>query len=83
MNQTWENGKKKPKKKNAHTHNLGPNFASHLGPSKFFLEFYLYLMLDIAASYHDMQFKGKLMNQPWEIGKKSNFRPNFGLLDPN
>ena len=40
-------------------------------------------MLDIAASYHDMQFKGKLMNQPWEIGKKSNFRPNFGLLDPN
>ena len=82
MNQTWENGKKKPKKK-THTHTIwGPILPHTWVPQKFFLEFYLYL-LDIAASYHDMQFKGKLMNQPWEIGKKSNFRPNFGLLDPN
>ena len=26
-----------------------------------------------------MQFKGKLMNQTWENGKKNNFGPDFGL----
>ena len=30
-----------------------------------------------------MQFKGKLMNQIWENGKKLNFGPDFGLFDPN
>ena len=28
-------------------------------------------------------FKGKLMNQTWENVKKPNFRPDFGLFDPN
>ena len=30
-----------------------------------------------------MQFKGKLMNEIWENGKKLNFGPDFGLFDPN
>ena len=30
-----------------------------------------------------MQFKGKLINQTWENGKKSNFEPDFGLFDSN
>ena len=40
-------------------------------------------MLDIVASYHCMQFQGKLMNQTWENGKKSSFEPNFGPFGPN
>ena len=35
-------------------------------------------MLYIVASYHCMQFQGKLMNQTCENGKKPSFRPNFG-----
>ena len=50
MNQTRENGEKP---------NYGPNF----GPYNFFCEGYLCQQLDIAPSYHPMQFKGKLMNQ--------------------
>ena len=30
-----------------------------------------------------MQFKGKLMNQTWENGKKPNLGSDFGLFDPN
>ena len=30
-----------------------------------------------------MQFKGKLMNQTWENGKKANFGPDFGLFGPS
>ena len=30
-----------------------------------------------------MQFKGKLMNQTLENGRKPNFGPNFGPLDTN
>ena len=33
-------------------------------------------MLKIVASYHPMQFQGKLMNQTWKNSKK----PSFGLL---
>ena len=40
---------------------FGP-FCSNLDPNVFFREFYLYQMLDIVASYHCMQFQGKLMN---------------------
>ena len=29
-----------------------------------------------------MQFKGKLINETWESGKKLNFRLNFGLFGP-
>ena len=57
-------------------------FSSLLGGPIFFCEFYLY-QLDIVHSYHLMQFKGKLMNQIWENGKKSNFGSNFGWLSPN
>ena len=39
-------------------------------------------MLDIVASYHCMQFQGKLMNQTWEKGKKFSFRPDFGPFGP-
>ena len=35
-------------------------------------------MLYIVASYHSMQFQGKLMNQTLENGKKTSFRHNFG-----
>ena len=38
-------------------------FGSNLGLKIFFRGFYLYQMLDIAASYHRMQFQGKLLNQ--------------------
>ena len=70
INQTWENGK-----------NLvsGPN----LGPQIFFHGFYLYYILDIAASYHCMQFQRKLMNQTWENRKKPSFEPDFGPFGPN
>ena len=40
-------------------------------------------MLDIVPSYHYMQFKEKLMNQTWENGKKTNFRPDLGFFGPN
>ena len=65
MNQTWENDKKP---------NFGTDFdpfAWNLGSKTFFHGFYLYYMLDIVASYHCMQFQGKLMNQTWENGKKN------------
>ena len=59
---------------------LGPN----LGPKFFFRRFYLYQMLDIVASYHCMQFEGKLKNQTWENGeKKPSFGSNFGPSRPN
>ena len=35
-------------------------------------------MLDIVASYHFMQFQGKLMNQTFENGKKPSFGSDFG-----
>ena len=44
----------------------------------FFFQFYLYQQLDIVPSYHPLQFKGKLINQTLENGKKTNFRPKFG-----
>ena len=34
-------------------------------------------MLYIAASYHCMQFQGKLMNQTWKNGKKPSFGSDF------
>ena len=40
-------------------------------------------MLDIVASYHGMQFQGKLKNQTWENGKTPSFEPNFGPFGPN
>ena len=56
MNQTWENGKKPSFKPD-----FGP-FGPNLGPKTFFRGFHLYWMLYIAASYHCMQFQGKLMS---------------------
>ena len=50
MNQTW-----KP--------NLGSDFDPNLVLKTFFGGFYLYKMLYIVASYHFMQFQGKLINQ--------------------
>ena len=40
-------------------------------------------MLDIVASYHGMQFQGKLKNQTWENGKTPSFEHNFGPFGPN
>ena len=34
-------------------------------------------MLDIVASYHCMQFQGKLMKQTWENRKKPSFGTDF------
>ena len=76
MNQTWENAKKP---------NFGPDFGP-FGPnlgSNFFPEFYLYQLLDSVLSYYPMQFKGKLKNQTWQNGKKTNFGSHFGSFGPN
>ena len=54
-----------------------------LGPPIFFHGFYLYCMLDIVASYHCMQFQGKLTNQTWENGKKPSFVTDFDTCGPN
>ena len=35
------------------------------------------------ASYHCMQFWGKLMKQTWENGKKPSFGTSWGPFDPN
>ena len=40
-------------------------------------------MLDIVATYHRMQFQGKLMSQTWENGKKSSIEPDYGPFGPN
>ena len=53
------------------------------GPQNLFRGFYLYLILYIVASYHCMLFQGKLMNQTWQNGKKTGFRPIFGPSGPN
>ena len=42
----------------------------------FFHEIYLYCMLDINASYHCMQFQGKLTKQSWKKVKKPSFGTN-------
>ena len=39
-------------------------------------------MLYIILSYHSMQFKGKLMNQTLENGKKASFGANFDPFWP-
>ena len=61
MNQTKENSKEP---------NFGPNWEPPASPPQFLFDFYLYYMLYIVASYHCMQFQGKLMNQTWENGEK-------------
>ena len=73
MNQSWENGEKT---------NFGADFGTNLGVI-FFCEFYLYLMLNIVASYHCMRFQGKVMNQTWENDKKRNFRVSFRSFGPS
>ena len=40
-------------------------------------------MLEITASYHCMQFEGKLMNQTGENGKKPCFGQDCGPFGPN
>ena len=40
-------------------------------------------MLDIVASYHRIQFQGKLMIQTQENGEKPNFGPDLDPLGPN
>ena len=40
-------------------------------------------MLYIAASYNFMQFKGKLIHQTRENGKKPSFKTDFGPFGPN
>ena len=61
MNQTKENSKEP---------NFGPNWEPPASPPQFLFDFYLYYMLYIVASYHCMQFQGKLMKQTWENGEK-------------
>ena len=56
MNQTWEN-----EKNPSFMPDFG-HFGLHLGPKNFFCGFFLYCMLDIVASYHCMQYQGKLKN---------------------
>ena len=40
-------------------------------------------MLDIVASYHCIQFQGKLMAKTQENGKKSHIGPDLGPLSSN
>ena len=40
-------------------------------------------MLDIVASYHRIQFQGKIVIQTQENGKKPHFRPDLDPLGPN
>ena len=61
---------------------FGP-FGTNLGHKNFFHGFSLYYMLDIVASYHCMQFQGKLMNQTRENNKKPSFWPDFGPFGQN
>ena len=35
------------------------------------------------VQYHCMQFQGKLMNQTWENGKKTNTETDFDSFGPN
>ena len=49
---------------------------------KIFLRVLALLLVDIVPSYHLMQFRGKLINQTWENGKKPNFGPEFGPFWP-
>ena len=58
------------------------HLAQILAP-KTFSEFYLYLMLKIVASYHCMQFQGKLMIQTQENGKEPHFGPTLAPLGLN
>ena len=74
MNQTWENGRK-PSFGTDFGH-CGPN----LGPKKNFHEFFLYYILDIVASYHYMQFQGRIMNQTWENAKNPVLGPILAHL---
>ena len=56
MSQFWKNEKQ-------------PNFGPNFGP-QFFLQVLPLLEGSIVQSHHLMQFKGKLINQTWENGKK-------------
>ena len=40
-------------------------------------------MLDIVASYHRIQFQGKLMIKIQENSEKPHFGPDLGTLGPN
>ena len=40
-------------------------------------------MLDIVASFHRIQFQGKLRIQTRENGEKPHLEPDLGTLDPN
>ena len=64
---------------------LGTNFGSfspNVDPGSFFNGFYLYCKLDILASYHCMQFQGKLTNQPWENSQKNLVSDRYWPLWP-
>ena len=46
-------------------------FNPNAGPKIFFHGFYLNWVLNIAASYHSIQFQGEVTNQTWENGRKN------------
>ena len=59
-------------------------FGPNLGPKIAFRQLYLYYMFDIVASYHCMQFQGKLMNKCEKMAKKkTSCGCNFGPFGPN
>ena len=55
------------------------SFDPNLDPKNVFRGFHL----DIVASYHCMQFQGKLMIQTQEDGENPHFGPDLDLLRPN
>ena len=55
------------------------HFESNLGSQKFF-SWVLPLLVDIAPSYYHKQFKGKLVNQTWEMAKNLILDPILACL---
>ena len=54
---------------------LGPNSGRH--------DFFIKLVVRHCSKLSSMQFKGKLINQTWENGKKPNFESDFAPFGPN
>ena len=57
-------------------------FSQNLDSKNFFYEFYFHYMLDIIATYHCIQFQGKLKNQTWEKVQQSSSGTNFSPFWP-
>ena len=76
MSSAWEK-----RRKPSFWPNFGP-FGPIFHPQIFFSSILPKLDVKNFASYHCMQFQGKLMNKTGENGKKPSFKSNFGPFGP-